>query len=226
MRHCRHVISRIHRCIFIHIPKTGGTSIENLIWPGPRSTAELWMGFVDKFHNKYQTGGLQHLLASQIRTEVGSQTFADYYKFSIVRNPWDKAVSQFSSMDTREDLRDFIGMEQGASFKKYIELISRKRHVQWAPQVNFLRGENGDPLVDYVGRFERFAESVFHVLDAIGISAKPIPHENASRRGPYQQYYDSESIEMIAGLYAADIEAFGYQFAGSTDPRDAAHVKP
>ena len=184
------------------------------------------MGFVDRFHNKYQTGGLQHLLASQIRTEVGGETFAEYYKFSIVRNPWDKAVSQFSSMNTREDLRNFIGMERGASFKKYIELIAGKRHVQWEPQVNFLRDGNGDLLVDYVGRFESFTDSVFHILNAIGIGAKSIPHENASRRGPYQQYYDSESIEMIARLYAADIEAFGYEFTGGAGAHDVANAKP
>lgn len=220
------MISRPYRCIFVHIPKTGGTSIENLIWPGPRTTAELWMGFVDKFHNKYQTGGLQHLLASQIRTEVGGELFTRYYKFSIVRNPWDKAVSQFSSMETREDLRGFIGMKSGDSFKKYLELIAKKKHVQWEPQVNFLRDGNGESLIDYVGRFESFTESVLHALNAIGISAKSIPHENASRRGPYQQYYDSESREMIATQYAGDIEAFGYRFAGSADARDAASVGP
>ena len=219
------MISRPYRCIFVHIPKTGGTSIENLIWPGPRTTAELWMGFIDKFHNKYQTGGLQHLLATQIRAEVGSEIFARYYKFSIVRNPWDKTVSQFSSMETREDLRDFIGMKKGDSFKKYIELIAKTRHVQWEPQVNFLRDANGESLVDYVGRFETFTESVLHVLNTIGISARSIPHENASRRGPYHQYYDPESIEMVANLYAQDIDTFGYEFAGSTDPRDVAKVK-
>ena len=62
-----------------------------MIWPSPelRSVDDLWMGFVDKYHNKYQTGGLQHLLAKQIRTEVGSVTFDSYFSFSIVRNPWD-----------------------------------------------------------------------------------------------------------------------------------------
>lgn len=209
------MISRTYRCIFVHIPKTGGTSIENLVWPGPRTTAELWMGFVDKYHNKYQTGGLQHLLATQIRAEVGSEVFARYYKFSIVRNPWDKAVSQFSSMDTRADLRDFIGMKSGAPFNKYLELIAKKKHVQWEPQASFLQGENGEPLVDYVGRFEHFAESVLHVLNEIGASTKSIPHENASRRGPYQEYYDSESREMIAAMYGGDIETFGYQFEGT-----------
>src|SRR5579862_2264802 len=61
------MISDALRCIFVHIPKTGGSSIEDVLWPEERSPEDLWMGFVDDYHNKYQTGGLQHLLARQIR---------------------------------------------------------------------------------------------------------------------------------------------------------------
>lgn len=216
------MISHLHRCIFVHIPKTGGTSIEDVIWPGPRTTADLWMGFVDRYRNKYQSGGLQHLLATQIRSEIGIEIFSSYYKFTMVRNPWDKAVSQFSSMDQREDLRDFIGMKKGDSFKRYAGLITKKMHVQWEPQVNFLRDSNGELLVDYVGRYETFSESVFHVLDTIGISARAIPHRKKGRRGPYQHYYDDESREMITAIYAADIEAFGYRFGEEGTPANVA----
>src|SRR5207248_1758913 len=51
------VISDRYGCIFVHIPKCGGSSIEAVLWPGSRTVAELWMGFVDEFHNRHQTGG-------------------------------------------------------------------------------------------------------------------------------------------------------------------------
>ena len=62
------MISYKNNCIFVHIPKTGGTSIESLIWKNnkSRSVENLWMGFVDDYHNKYQTGGLQHLLGKHL----------------------------------------------------------------------------------------------------------------------------------------------------------------
>ena len=56
------------------------------------------MGFVTRFENKYQTGGLQHLLAWQVREEVGCEVFNDYCKFVFVRNPWGRIASQFTCM--------------------------------------------------------------------------------------------------------------------------------
>ena len=170
------------------------------------------MGFIDKYHNKYQTGGLQHLLATQIRSEVGTETFASYYKFSFVRNPWDRAVSQYASMAGRVVVREFIGMKRGASLKTYLSLITKRGHVQWEPQVNFLYDSAGELLVDYVGHFEIFAQSVLQVLSAIGLEATTIPHTQKSERGPYAAYYDEQSREIIADMYKRDIELFGYSF--------------
>ena len=152
------MISYKHQCIFVHIPRTGDTSFERIIWPKKEDKTELnlWMGFVTEYNNKYQTGGLQHLFANQIRQEVGDDVFCRYFKFAIVRNPWDKAVSQYLYMKKRMDLRDFIGMSEGDSFKKYLSLIQKRLHVQWESQHKFLYDANKKLMVDFVGRFENY----------------------------------------------------------------------
>ncbi|MEW5837999.1 MAG: sulfotransferase family 2 domain-containing protein [Pseudomonadota bacterium] len=209
------MISHKYRCIFVHIPKTGGTSIEDIIWPERelRSERDLWMGFVDKYNNKYQTGGLQHLLASHIESEVGTNVFDNYFKFSIVRNPWDKAVSQFAFMSRRKDLMDYIGMKHDDCFKRYLELISKKKHVQWEPQVSFVLDDNGECMVDYIGRLELFTQSVTVIMSRLGLDAAVIPHSNKGQRSAYQDYYDTEAKEFVHAMYADDVKTFGYDYA-------------
>lgn len=215
------MLSHKHKCIFVHIPKCGGTSIENLIWPekSDRTTSNLWMGLERPNYNKYQTGGLQHLLASQIRQEVGDTTFNSYFKFAIVRNPWDKAVSQFEYMKKRKDLREFIGMSEDDTFKKYLYLIQDTVHVQWESQHKFLLDEAHNQIVDYIGRFETFENAVNAILDKLGfrrtlfgINVRKIPHSNKGQRASYKNYYDSESKKIIDKVYEYDIDLLKYSY--------------
>lgn len=229
------MISAEYRCIFVHIPKTGGTSIEDIFWPDRRELSEdpewaarhLWMSFVDEFRNKYQTGGLQHLTADQIATEVGTDTFNECFKFAIVRNPWDKAISQFTyTKNSRPDLRQYLGMSSSASFHEYLDLVQHKEHVQWTQQSSFLCDAKGDLAVDFVGRFEEFDAAVREICrrlrpkklkawvkaKKIQYGVQAVPFSNKSSRGHYTTYYDSDTRDLVANIYARDIDLFDYEF--------------
>lgn len=212
------MISHKYKCIFVHIPKTAGTSIEDVIWPekSDRTEANLWMGFIDKYHNKYQTGGLQHLTAEQIRKEVGEQFFQDYYKFAVIRNPWDRTVSQFVYMKERRDLRKFIGMRKKTSFEEYLQLIRKKEHVQWKKQVDFLNDENDKLMVPNLIRFEELVKGVNELFQHLNIEAI-LPHKKKSVRSHYSEYYNTATKEMVAEIYRKDINAFNYRFETPTD---------
>jgi hypothetical protein len=169
------------------------------------------MGFVDQYHNKFQTGGLQHLLAGQISAEVGRERFDNYFRFSFVRNPWDRAVSQFSFMQRRDDLRQFIGMKQDDSFATYLTLIQERGHVQWMRQTDFIY--DGDALlVNFVGRFERLEDDARAVFDRLGIQSSCLPHAQRSEHGPYRDYYDGAARRTVSRIYESDIDHFGYTF--------------
>lgn len=215
------MISHDKRCIFVHIPKTGGTSVEDAIW-GPdrsaRTAADLWYGHIAPDRNKYQADGLQHLLATQIRQEVGSEVFDSYFKFSFVRNPWDRCVSEYAYMRERPDLRDLIGMRADCSFPDFLRLIQQVEHVHWYEQCQFVMDEDGRLLVDFLGRFESFEADLRGVLCRLGVEASTIPHEMKGGRGPYQDYYDAASRDVVARLYRRDIESFGYSFADHGGP--------
>jgi hypothetical protein len=171
------------------------------------------MGFVEPMRNRYQTGGLQHLLARQIRSEVGVPMFASYFKFSIVRNPWDKVISQWHFMQRRPDLRAYIGLDDGAPLAEYLERTSKIEHVQWIPQVSFVQDANGNELVDFIGRFETLEADAQHIFARIGVSCPLLPRRNASERiSEYRCYFNVDTCSAVARIYAADIERFGYSF--------------
>jgi len=139
------------------------------------------------------------------------------FKFTIVRNPWDRVVSGFfffqqtnsrhyKSIIKNETFNKFVKtrlLECGIGMDQYIE-----DHFDFQyPKVMF----DGTIFVDFIGRLENIKRDWKIIASAIGCS-KDFPHLNKSNRGPYQEYYDSETKDIIADIYATDIELLGYEF--------------
>ena len=169
------------------------------------------MGFVDDFHNKYSTGGLQHLTGELIRKVVGEKKFQSCTKFSVVRNPYTKSKSQFEYMKTRPDLRKFVGMEIETPFESYLKLITKIDHVQWMKQSSFLCSSKGELLVDQILRFENFPNEVSEFFRSHNIAFKEIPHLNRSTYREGEELLTPTAISAINEIYEEDFELFGYE---------------
>ncbi len=204
------MISDEHKIIFIHIPKTAGTSIENVLFKpkNKRASNDLWGG-----PNQYQSGALQHLMSSNIIKAIGMDVFNQYFTFSFSRNPWDKIVSQYHfTVQRRKDLQHKIGINENSSFKEYInKLFSVDVYIQWEQQYKFLYID-GKCVVDFIGKFENLQQDFDIVCDKIGMSRQQLPHKNKSKHKHYTEYYDDETRQIVAEKYAKDIECFGYKF--------------
>ena len=70
--------------IFLHIPKTGGTTISKIF-------------DVPFLHdpNPGTTPTPQHLTCGMLRERVGDEKYDSYYKFTFVRNPWSRILSSY-----------------------------------------------------------------------------------------------------------------------------------
>ena len=112
-----------------------------------------------------------------------------------------------------------MGLSRWSSFGRYLKVISQdhEKHVQSFEQCKFIFDDQGNRLVDYVGRFETLAQDFRVVADKIGLPNLKLPHDmKSARRQHYSKYYNAKRADVISKVYARDIETFGYEFQAAS----------
>jgi hypothetical protein len=200
------MISLQKRFLFVHIPKTAGNSIQSVL----RDYSEDQLVALRKEQDGIERFGLRnssykikkHSTLNEYYEALGGDQFRDLYKFTCVRNPWDRMVSYYFTPTQSPETW---------SPKKFRGIISKAVSVP-----DYLRLDDGeeDPFanVDYIMRFESLADDFRAVCMAIGISPPTLPQYNRSSRDHYSKYYDDELREFVRTRFAAEIERFNYTF--------------
>jgi len=198
------MISHTHKFIFVHINKTGGTSIEVLL---------------KKYSNKFK----KHQSIIDLNKEASSN---DYFKFTFVRNSWDRFLSLYKYRIKTNQTK--LGSNP-IPFKEWAKHIYDKnpkyyntRHdpignnklrlLMLSDQLDWITDAKGSVNMDFIGRFENFQEDFNIVCDKIGIPHSQLPHVNKTEHKHYTEYYDEETRQIVAEKFAKDIEYFGYEF--------------
>jgi len=130
--------------------------------------------------------------------------FDEAWKWTFVRNPWDRAVSNYFYMRKASYF--------DVTFKDYLKLPFNKM-----PNLAKAHGRSlcyyfGNTKIDFIGRYKNLQEDFDYVCEKIGIQTCKLPHENKTNHKHYTEYYDDECIELVANKFADDIERFGYKF--------------
>lgn len=207
-------VSDAHRVLFVHVPKTGGSTVD-LIFDREVDDARKVKGA-----SRHFTYG--ELLDLEPQLE-------DYWSFGFVRNPWARMVSWWAmTVDVYnraergherasykvENLRQIWGPlgEYRQDFPTFVLEGTAKVERLRVPQMQRLSA-NGRGEVDFIGKVENFAHDVNVIREKLGLDpVEELPRRNRSKHGHYTDYYDDRSRERVAELYAMDIEAFGYTF--------------
>lgn len=203
------MINHAHRCIYVHIPKTAGNSIN-------RAFGSDWENHKD----------LRGYAA-----ELAPANFAHYHKFAIVRNPWERIFSDYNYQKKKSRARDsklFLFDETGRQrlFREWVRATLADPHRyeprswggevspgihRWSPQVDWI-SLDGKIAVDRILRLERLAEDFPILCKDVGLPPVKLPCRNRRLHWHYSWYYDAETRDRVAAYYAKDIEAFGYRF--------------
>lgn len=225
-------INLVTKTIFIHIPKTGGTSMSNVKWN--EST----------YYNYYGHFSILDMQEFGINID-------DYFKWCFVRNPWDRVLSGFDNAK--------IFKEKYGTFENYVKEIYK--HKEYYSRLNYRwkyskEGLQGLPIqspkifvysqtsfitinnkihMDFIGRYENLQDDWLKLCNIIkekkpSIVRKDIyftkpedyilPHfrkrlddpNSQYTQKPYQEYYTNDMKNMVEEVYHNDIVNFNYKF--------------
>jgi hypothetical protein len=197
-------ISDKYRCIFIHIPKTAGTSIKELLGM-PGSGHPPWQFFYNNFPDKWHS----------------------YVKFTVVRNPWERTVSSYTYArmersywhDSRTAPHPDYELLKSASFREFCDILLHKRellkHESWHPQHFWIAGKSNNEtvlMVPNILRCETLERDFSGLCRKLGISPVSLPRINVSDHRDYRNYYDDRTRDIIGRVYADEIRLLGYSF--------------
>lgn len=206
------IISHRHRFIFTAIPKTGTHSVRQALrehmGPGDHEQVKL---FVERKlpYPELARIGHGHVSLAEVRPVLGEETFASYFKFAFVRNPFDRFVSYCAFATSKEG--SFVRDPKGV-MRHFLFTAPPMHHMVFRPQHSFLTDAEGKLLTDELGRVEEMQASYDAICERIGIPSTPLGRANRSRHADYRTYYDEQLIGGVKRIYRHDLELFGYEF--------------
>lgn len=221
------------KCAFVHIPKTGGSSIVHALSEAGIRTAFSGSGLWEVLQERDDVAALvarlrrsfgitelgtfpqQHLPAAMLCTLVGAEQWAQAFSFAFVRNPWDLMVSSYFYF--KAHVREMAGSGRDADRADMAQRCDTfERFVHFYPAmrsdcVEMLAGDGEECMVEFVGRYEHLERDFRLVCRRLHIEAS-LPHLRASEHAPYRDYYNMATRDAVARHFARDIDRYGYVF--------------
>ncbi len=234
------MLSHLYQCLFIHIPKCGGTSVERYFSRHAGGYRYDTMFFFPIAEKRMRKKGLAQIL----------NMYPGYFSFTFVRNPYDRFVSYYLHGLYAKKQRNYVSYR---NFQECIDLVSellKNRNFEiepttklgplqlehrlleyeayhCLPQKDFLLDYHPDvyfgvPRVDkkpcsFIGRLENLSEDFAHLQRIPDLPRQHIPHIRWGGRPPgqyrhYSTYYDRDTRRQVEELYAEDLEILGYEY--------------
>ena len=219
------IYSKSKQFIFCHVPKTGGTSIRNLVgkYRRPEESSLLFRFFrkagftnVYPFYDFYHH---PHTTLSKAKFLLGNEVFSDIFTFAVVREPIDWLFSCYKFFMLGNSILKNSKIIV-SSFESYIDAMISLKHLK--PCQSFhLVDYSGSLLVDDIGQFGKIDEYCSRVVRRLSIENDRLHHLNSnpisSAFQPFDYLNNPTLLAKIHSEWALDFELWDLVI---TDPCD------
>lgn len=197
------MISHNHKCIFVHIPKCGGQSIENIFLEANGLNWESRAPLLLRQNDNPLIGPprLAHLTYRDYLDYcyVSPDLMQTYTTFTIVRNPYKRI----------ESLYHYLGYDCAVPFSRFVTQVlagqlEKKGDLYWfvRPQHEYVCDHAGTIAVDKVIKLEQLDEDIHSLLASVGIESKSIPHVNKSKKKSVLTYFRKRISHSAKGCFS------------------------
>lgn len=197
------VVCHTRKIIFIHIPKTAGSSIEHLL----RDEGKYELDFIGVRNGR----STHHYMGIELKL-ILKELYPTYYKFSFVRNPYDRLISEYfwcrinnvghKFNKTFDEFLDYV--EDVIKNKKFFKPIENDHFI---PQYSFLFFNN-KLLVNNIFKYEDIETVAPLIRKRLKIKTE-LQHLNKSKKNEIT--LTQEQKDRIYNLYKIDFETFNYE---------------
>ncbi|PMO34033.1 hypothetical protein BCT12_01495 [Vibrio breoganii] len=184
--------------IFVHIPKTAGTSICHSLYGG---ISWPW-----------------HFNSQQCQ-KISPQKFEKYYKFTFVRDPVERLISTFNYAQTHisknkggssikflldyDDFNDFV--------QSWLTKENIAKHYFFATQKSYVYSDEGELMVDQVYYFSEIEDGFLDLSEKLGVKLVLEKRNISQSKKVSPIIISNESMEIIKDVYSDDYNYFNFK---------------
>ncbi len=214
------IISPGRKYIFVHIPKTGGTALtlalearamkdDILIGDTPKARARK-----ARLRGAASKGRLwKHSTLTDIAGLASDEDIATFFTLTLVRNPWNRAVSYFHWLRTQNFAHPAVGLAKTHDFSGFLNHPQTTTSLRLWPYAAYMRDRFGQDRASLYARLEHLDTDLAPFEAHLGFRLTPLARVNPSARPPdWRGFYSDTDAALIADICADDIARFGYAF--------------
>ena len=213
------ILSRGRGYLFIHAPKTGGTSM-SLALEARAMKDDIMLGDTPKARQRRKrTDGVtsagrlwKHATLAELDGLVKEDELDALFIFTMVRNPWDRMVSYYHWLQAQSFDHPSVALAKRLDFETFVAQPIIAQSFTNSPATSYVTDAKGRERADLFIRLEHLTQDIAPLEAHLGFKLD-MPHVNRSTRlTDYRVSYTEESRERVAQMCAADIAQFGYRF--------------